>query len=438
MAHLLAKPTYGLSRSVDAEDPFYGPMDAEDAIGQTRAFAFGLDFKRLRLANNYAKESQRTTAREKILHQVRCAREYRHRAFQYARSAHTPMTVNFSVCQPAGKPDLWHALDCFNKSTALYIFDSHQLFPYKGAMAIDVWLYRRWFRPYITDIEFNRYFAKVFAVQYDARSSHKIHNVDELIALHCNVCEQSSRAADAAGQRDSTQSPIEPTKGPLRLKQWDFSCSTYSEKELVRKDWRRTHILQPLFRAVFMVLVPNPHPWKPWLVDRVKDVAKLKVQLVLTDHTEGLSGPIEFPSSLMDYKLAASDGPGYRTVTTTFERATDFIMQLEQREMAAFGIQPEIRRLDPESTRFWQCEAEWLEHARRLGWDEERDGALDKVSERSSTWLDSRRFPLWTGDGAEEALTLAQKMVERTRAYSIYPHLSLSSDPPYDTFRPSN
>jgi hypothetical protein len=59
------------------------------------------------------------------------------------------------------------ALKCFNNTVALYVLGDRQFFLYVFAMDIEVWLYRRWFQPYITDIEFDRSFAQVFAVHYD-------------------------------------------------------------------------------------------------------------------------------------------------------------------------------------------------------------------------------------------------------------------------------
>ncbi|KAI0534820.1 hypothetical protein GGR58DRAFT_515836 [Xylaria digitata] len=83
--------------------------------------------------------------------------------------------------------------------------------------------------------------------------------------------------------------------------------------------------------------------------------------------------------------------PGSQTMTTTLDIATKFILRLEQREVAAFGVQPNVCSLSPTSS----YALEHREEAKKLGWVEERDGSLDDLSPRSSEWVDRTLFPKW-------------------------------------------
>ncbi|KAI2604683.1 hypothetical protein GGR54DRAFT_450075 [Hypoxylon sp. NC1633] len=406
-------------------------MDQHEAEGSDQHLYYlchNTDFQDLRLRARSLKKDNYISPGNKILHEIRCAREKHHRASQYARSAHVPMTLPFPVGQPGGRDQpLWHILDCFNKSTALYIFDSRQLFPYIGAMGIDVWLYRQWFRPFRSNIELGRYIAKVFAVEYDPRSVNPGSDLDKLIALHCNVCEQSKRIADTTAQHDPfTQAPVDSVQGPLRAESWKPQCFNFKDRELMQKDWRETHILQPLFRALFMVLVvPEDGDWKPWLVDGVMDVANLKVRLVKSGSTNGLSAPISF-SPLAGVALDDSYRYDSPTITTTLAEATRFIMDLETREMMTFGMLPDITSISTSTIDYWMPKEGRLTYALELGWDRRRDGSLFHVPKMSSQWVSQRVFGQvrpWMGEGAHLNLVLAQKMVQRMLVYEQYPYI---------------
>ncbi|KAJ2986313.1 hypothetical protein NUW58_g5088 [Xylaria curta] len=170
-------------------------------------------------------------------------------------------------------------------------------------------------------------------------------------------------------------------------------------------DWQHTTIIQPLFRALFMVLV---YPDKLMIPTEPRDmswVPNAKVQLILTGITEGLSAPISF-DELREYSIGTSYTSGGQTITTTLSIATEFILHLEQREIAAFGIQPNTCSLPADALRPRLLEIR--EKAKKLGWVEERDGSLDDLSPRSSEWVDRTIFPTWLGDGAIETLRTTQ------------------------------
>lgn len=126
------------------------------------------------------------------------------------------------------------------------------------------------------------------------------------------------------------------------------------------------------------------------------------VLIARTGIEHGLSAPISSDSIFADMRtnVLCDEKNEITAVETSLERAVDFLMELEQREIAAFGLRP-----DPvESTRNMEigyCEPidrdEVLGTAVKLGWS----GDLQIFKEPSSTWVDTEQYPQWTGPGAE-------------------------------------
>ncbi|KAI0440280.1 hypothetical protein F4803DRAFT_577935 [Xylaria telfairii] len=241
--------------------------------------------------------------RDKILLQLRTEAEGRIR--QYASSA-CPCTIDF----PSGRPPCYAgpraAIGCLNTTTALYIFDGRQQFPYDRARDLEIWLWRKRFKPYTTDIELDRSFVQIFAVEYETLDV----RVGSLISLHCRV----------------------------------------------------------------------------WL-----------------------SAPICF-DEIRDYSIGKS---GSRIITTTLDVATGFILQLEQREIDAVGMQPDI--CHPEADDIVDDAHKYRKSAEILGWDEERDGLLKDLNLKSSRWLDPTLFPKWVGEGAKQTMRRTKEAIQSKR-----------------------
>ncbi|KAI0550561.1 hypothetical protein F4679DRAFT_594734 [Xylaria curta] len=265
-------------------------------------------------------------------------------------------------------------------------------------MDIETWLWRQWFRPYTTEIELCRSFVNIFALDYK-NSNMKGSDIpsDDLISLHCDICEQSERFKEAIC---TSKGPnlVPSMSGPLRGLPWPRLWNEKSES-------CGYTFIQPLFRALFMVLVypkeQMPFPKHPkWMV-------QAQVQLVLTGITDGLSAPICF-DEIREYSTGNSYTSGSQAITTTLEIATKFILRLEQREVAAFGIQPNV--------------CKYREEAMRLGWIKERDGRLDELSPRSSEWVDRTLFPKWLGKGASQTMewALELRLIRRWQGLEQY------------------
>ncbi|RYC60178.1 hypothetical protein CHU98_g6025 [Xylaria longipes] len=321
-------------------------------------------------------------ARDKILLRMRTEAEDVYRDTRYSCSAYPACLVKFPQ-NWLEDHEYWEiAMSCINTMTALYILDDQQRFPYINALDIEAWFWRQWFRPYTTDIELDRSFVQIFALGYET-SIMKGSDIrsDGLISLHSDICEQSERFKEA-----------------------------------------------PLFRALFMVLV-YPKEQMPWPED-IRWVAQAQVQLILTGITDGLSAPICF-DEIQEYSTGNSYTPGSQTITTTLDIATKFILRLEQREVAAFGVtriycQDSVPSKESE---YWillgasslsptpSYLLRYREEAKKLGWVEERDGSLDDLSPISSEWVDQALFPKWFGRGALETLRYSVDIMRKQRKW---------------------
>ncbi|KAI1746946.1 hypothetical protein F4782DRAFT_552853 [Xylaria castorea] len=346
---------------------------------------------------NHILRDQSITSRDKILLQMRADEECLRRETEHHRSAYVPKVVSYQssisleTSRVAERFSSW-----LNTTTALYIFDERQHFPYIHAMGTESWLWRQWFKPYVSDITLH-HFASIFTVQYDRNHADCKFNSEKLVAFHCNACEQAQRVKDTAytGEGD------EPTLafcGPLRSQPWpqekcNFFSRTYSTKA--------AYTIQPLFQALFMALFyPQGDIDSPRTPEEIRAV---KVQLILTGITEGLSAPISF-EELEAEALDQPYHPGATAITTSLDAAVRFIMRLEQREIAASGgiLQPNVAKL-----RGWN---QHREQAKKLGWIENRDGKLDDLTPRSCEWVNRDIFKTWVGKGALETLWCAMYM----------------------------
>lgn len=345
----------------------------------------------LQRAMNRAMTDPNVQLRDKILLRMRTDAEGDARLRQYDRSAYTPCSIGFPSGQIRSHGSQVVARSCFNTTIGLYILDDRQQFPYIKALALETWLWRQWFRPYRTDIEAERTFVRIFAVEYDVEGYKGSEaQLDDLISLHCNVCEQSQRLRDIAClERGPDLLPL--VNGPLRGPHWDHIDASVAENEY----WRHTLLIQSLFRAMFMVLM---HPDAMIPTPRgIKWIADIQVRLVLTGIIDGLSAPISF-EEIREYSKGTPYISGDQTITTTLGVATEFILRLEQREINAFGILPNLCPLITDISP--PCILRYRENAKLLGWIEERDGRLDELSPRSSEWVDRTIFPKWLGNGA--------------------------------------
>ncbi|KAI1423977.1 hypothetical protein F5Y12DRAFT_754994 [Xylaria sp. FL1777] len=327
---------------------------------------------------------------------MRANQESRRRSHEYNCNAYVPTKIPYqssfsSLYQFGGRQII---PSCENITTALYIFDSRQHFPYVYALDIEPWLWRQWFKPYVSDITLH-YFSTIFAVQYDPNLPNCEFQPEKLIAFHCNTCEQAQRVIDTDFPVEENDGSMPVIHGPLRSEPWPGYESEYSTCPYRRRVFC---VIQPLFRALFMALF---YPQGNIKFHRTpEELPKVKVQLILTGITEGLSAPISF-EELRDEALDGSYYPGATSITTSLGTAVRFIMRLEEREIAASGgsRQPDVTKL--------RCYNWHREEAKKLGWIEERDGNLDDLTPRSCEWVNRNIFKKWVGKGAIKTLNSA-------------------------------
>lgn len=150
---------------------------------------------------------------------------------------------------------------------------------------------------------------------------------------------------------------------------------------------QRFYIMQPLFRAMTIILLPEDYDI------RMVDVGKMPALLTITGEERGLSQPLSFDS----IKHAVDKVISESTVQVRLSVAIEFVQAQQEREVAFFGPQP-----DPvESTKEMEngiCGTmqDFREFANRLGWTGEA------LQGPSSTWVDPGVHTEWLGDGANE------------------------------------
>ncbi|KAK4223569.1 hypothetical protein QBC38DRAFT_459213 [Podospora fimiseda] len=222
--------------------------------------------------------------------------------------------------------------DLCNKSFPLYVLPGNKpLGPLP--LVLHNYIYHRWFRPYRSEIEDDRFIVKQIwprDLQYEEKPSQS--TFETLKELNIGIC--------AAVEE--------------RRPQWDARLGVDPA----------SHILQPLFRALLVVVAPALY------------------------QDQRLSGPITFDSirKWVDPSLDTAD-----MVRTDFETAMDFCIELENREAAAFGLQP-----DPVAT--------WKRQNYRLARDFLEGAGDEWVPGATSRFVDRDDFPTDELDYAKKAL----------------------------------
>lgn len=94
------------------------------------------------------------------------------------------------------------------------------------------------------------------------------------------------------------------------------------------------YILQPLFRALIIIITTTNYK-----MENSEEVGRMPVCLVRTGIEDGLSAPISFDS--IEGKTPVRQQGSTEVIQTSLETAVDFIMALDARESAAFGLRPD-------------------------------------------------------------------------------------------------
>lgn len=289
--------------------------------------------------------------RDEILWDFRTALEAGHRHDIHLRGV--MLTYMPSVRDVNRLPEMTVSdfLDTCNKSVPIYIRRGPQW--RLLSTVLHNYIYRRWFRPYRNEIERERFICK-FITPKDLvdEASPSQSTIDSIASMNRAICAEVE----------------------ARRRIYDEQLASGDEEVMDCK----FHVLQPLFRALLIIISS-----KIYNNEDSETVGRLPVFLVCTGVEDGLSAPITF-EPIAD-KIDGYVAETRSAVKTTLETAIDFVMDLEAREAAVFGLQPNpIAAWNPNKV----IEACW----RKLGGSEPLIGP-------SSLFVDTEKYPQWSGEG---------------------------------------
>ncbi|KAF7561540.1 hypothetical protein G7046_g2600 [Stylonectria norvegica] len=253
--------------------------------------------------------------------------------------------------------------DTCNKSVPFYILGAPHW--YMVGQVLHNYIYRRWFQPYRTDIEFDRFICKFISPKDIPNEPSLPHSkVENLVDLNKAICASVERHRAIIEEQVATGE------------------STFDSPIIFKTVDLKQFVLQPLFRALLVVADCSEYGGED-----SQTVGRMPVLLVRTGIEEGLSAPITFESLAVK-----TDGQAWGTISTvktTLEAAIDFVISLEAREAAVFGLQP-----DPATA--WHRDTVYCSA-------EEREILGDKILDGpSSRFVDTEKYTEWSGAGEQQ------------------------------------
>lgn len=301
--------------------------------------------------------------KEEMLFEFRTLLECGHREMIYRYATNLIYKPSFRDvdCLPAMDSDEF--LDTCNKSVPVYVLKGCQY----GTVICTVlhnYIYRRWFRPFRSEIEHYRFLCKFMTPLHlpDGPTSLSQSNIDGIVSINGAVC-----AEVEARHRDYDQQ--------LASAGQDEATWPLIRREV--KNHNRFNVLQPLFRALLVIVsADNYHN------EDSTTAGRIPVLLVRTGVEDGLSAPVTFEAIVG--KPDSHVDESSNIARTTLETAIDFVMDLEAREAVAFGLQPDpVISWDPIFYSFDNWEKRW--------------GI--PLAGPSSRFVDTDKHPVWSGLG---------------------------------------
>ncbi|GAB1316349.1 hypothetical protein MFIFM68171_06559 [Madurella fahalii] len=272
--------------------------------------------------------------REEVLWLLRVWSEGAHRHLIHLRGVTLTYQPSVQNINHLPEMDVQHFKDTCNKTVPFYILANEQC--QLVFMVLHNYIYRRWLRPYRSEIEYERYICKFISpLDLDNHGSTPPSTsvINSLISLNNAICTQVQALHHTYAERAA-----EYAKDPKSLGGREFvNCHEF-------------YVLQPLFRALLIVVCCDDYA-----NENSNTVGRLPVFMVRTGVQDGLSAPITF-ESIADKIQGCPNHPDSNVVKTSLETAVDFIMGLEAREAAAFGLQPDpvaVARAVAESPLRW-------------------------------------------------------------------------------------
>lgn len=272
-----------------------------------------LNSKQISLARAFDRPYSDITREDKLLY-LRRILEIDHRGQTFFSSAWR--TYEPLIDQPLPTINQFEFPDFCNKSVPIYFLRGHWRF----AGTLYSYIYPRWFKPFRSEIEHGRFLTQYIApIHAKDRSLPIVASVESFVALHKAVC----------------------TEVHERRKEYTAAIASGADDHHIVKD-HQNYVLQPLFEA--LVLIIDPGDWKG---EDSNLIGRLPATMARTGVESGLSSPITF-ESIVD---KIDEYLGETAVKTTLETAITFVMELEAREIKAFGLQPDpIASWDPDNS----------------------------------------------------------------------------------------
>lgn len=337
----------------------------------------------------------RSLTRQEILHQIRGEQESRHRQRVWMQSVRTPLTPDGDkIASRLPEIEVDDVADFCNKTLPLYIFpvptSKAHLANGQGLLLIVVhnYIYRKWFRPYRSEIEWDRFITKVIVPPRQVDSCDPLTSVHIATSMNARIC------AQIKARLSSTPRPVEQHMAA-------------EHEEYIDTD---VYKLQSLFHAVAIIIRGEDYS------NLIQDIGQLPVSIVLTglqDPENPLSAPITFEH--IASKVHAYNGTPDQVARTTLETAIEFVMDLEEREITATGLRPDPYRTTQNRPDGGLTAPVYFDmQARDLGWGNE------PLMGPSSEWVDVMQYPEWSGDGADGdagCMQLREKQALRWQAH---------------------
>ncbi|KAF7558220.1 hypothetical protein G7Z17_g204 [Cylindrodendrum hubeiense] len=303
--------------------------------------------------------------REEALWRIRTDMEGVHRHLVHLHAVTLSYIASLKAASAGQIPDMGVAdvLDTCNKSVAVYVPFPLRLHCRAIHHAVNNYLYRRWFRPYQSEIELGRFLCKTITPpDLPDEPSPSEATISSFISLNGAICAK------------------------VKAHQRVYDGLVATDQEI--PGWRsqafsnhRSFILQPLFQALLIIVCTQSY-----ISEDSKTIGGIPALLVRTGIEVGLSAPITF-----DGIAGAEDSSSQFYVKTTLETAVDLVMSLEAREAATFGLQP-----TPEIA------FEEYKRAGRERFAKYRDDlGDDPVVGPSSKFVDGRKYTRWGGFGRQ-------------------------------------
>ncbi|KAF5667272.1 hypothetical protein FHETE_5975 [Fusarium heterosporum] len=255
-----------------------------------------------------------------------------------------------------------HVRNCYDKTVPIYILPSVLEFSSLLPMALHSGLYRKWFKPFKSDLEFGQFIAKCFVPRHQPRKMSAAQLVETIHLLNYRI------------RRQVIQEHQELALEPLGI---NLTINN-NIKDL------RFYALQPLSQAITVTLRVDDFD-----IGEL-DMGKMPVLLTVTGVDSGLSEPL----SLESVKDKATSILSDIVIEVLLEVAIDFVLDLEKRELAMFGLRP-----NPATTTASYhygcgiCDPRHPASMRLIGWR----GPIERSSSR---WVDTGRYAIRIGKSA--------------------------------------